>query len=129
MLPAVGASSPMASLMRVVLPEPLGPISTVGGPASSDRLTSYRIRVDRLTLRRTRVSPAEKATASKTMGSVLVRSRTALSSMALGPAAHAPGHGVDDEDHRDQHEPQPDGERQVALGGLERDGGGHHARE
>src|SRR5688572_24942516 len=118
MLPAVGARRPMASLMSVVLPEPLGPISTVGGPASSDRLT----------LRRMQVSPAVKVTVSKTMGSVVGRSRIgwsrALSGMALGPAAHRPGHGVDHEDHGDQHQAEADRERQVALGGLERDGGG-----
>ena len=32
----------MASLISVVLPEPLGPISTVGGPASSASVTSLQ---------------------------------------------------------------------------------------
>src|SRR5262245_28745754 len=119
MLPAVGVSRPVASLMSVVLPEPLGPIRTVGEPASSSSVTS----------RRMQVSPAAKATESKTMGSVLVRSRIALSGMALRPAAHGPGHGIHNEDHRDQHQAEADGERQVAFGGFQRDGGGHHARE
>src|SRR5262245_4358996 len=92
-LPAVGVSRPMANLMSVVLPEPLGPISTVGGPASIVSVTS----------RRMQVSPAAKATESKTIGSVLARSRIWLSGMTLGPAAHGPGHCVDDEDHDDQH--------------------------
>ena len=34
-----------------------------------------------------------------------------------------------DQDHADQHEAEPDGERQIALRCLERDGRRHHARE
>src|SRR5262249_34475077 len=117
MRPATGFSKPMASLSNVVLPEPLGPNSTVGGPAATARLTALRIGV----------APAANATSWNAIGKLLERSRMGLASLSFGPAAGGPGQRIDGQDHHDQHQPEADRERQVAFGGLERNGGCHHA--
>src|SRR5262245_5408633 len=107
---ATGASNPIASFKSVVLPEPLGPIRTVGGPVA----------IESVTLRRIDTPPAVYATSSKQIGRVVARSRMRLSRMTLGPAPHGPGQSVDRQDHSDQDDTKTDGERKVALRRLKR---------
>src|SRR6185295_16473164 len=105
MRPAIGVSKPIASFKSDVLPEPLGPRRMVGNPALIESVTS----------RRTCATPAVNATFSKRIGSVVGRSRTGLSRMTFGPAPYRPGQRIDRQDHADQHEPEPNGKRKVAL--------------
>ncbi|MCY1508867.1 hypothetical protein D9M68_431910 [compost metagenome] len=48
---------------------------------------------------------------------------------ARGQPLQQPDGAVDRTDHRQQHDAQRQGQREVALAGLQRDGGGHHARD
>src|SRR5262245_2150807 len=118
MRPALGLRSPMANLISVVFPAPLGPTNTVGGPASIAKLTPD-------TMGR---PPAINATFSKVMGNVVGRSRIS-SCMMLGPVAQSPGQRVDRENDANQHGAEADRQRQVPFGRFECDGRGHDARE
>src|SRR5262245_63701950 len=108
----------MMSRRSVVLPAPFGPISTVGDPATSASEMRSRIVTP----------PAEKLTSSSTIGRSTTGARMSPRKSFARPP-QAPGGGVDHDDEGDQHEAEPDGERQIALRGLERDRGRHGAGE
>jgi hypothetical protein len=55
-------------------------------------------------------------------------SQASISPTASLPSRAGVGEGVDRQHHGDQHEAQRQRQRQVALAGFQRDGGGHHAR-
>src|SRR5262249_40765431 len=123
--PRVGGTSPMMSRSSVVLPAPFGPISTVGDPATSaSEMRSMIV-----------TPPAEKLTSSSTIGRSVTGARMVTPQIVRPPAnrspgpPQAPGSGVDHDDEGDQHEAEPDGERQIALRCLERDRGRHGAGE
>src|SRR5262249_36412695 len=111
--PRVGGISPTISRSSVVLPAPFGPISTVGDPATSTSEMPSRMVTP----------PAEKLTFPSPVG----RSMTGARMVSRAP--QAPGSGVDHDDDGDQHEAEPDGERQIAFRGLECDRGRHGAGE
>src|SRR5262249_44165701 len=117
MRPALGVMSPMANLISVVFPAPLGPTNSVGGPASIAKLTPDTM--DR--------PPAANATFSKVMGNVVGRSRISSSRMMLGPVAQSPGQRIDCENDANQHGAEGDRQGQVPFGRFERDGRGHDA--
>src|SRR5262249_49431965 len=117
--PDVGATSPTASRISVLLPEPFGPTSTVGAPAPMVSVRSRTIAWSR----------AGTATFSSPSGRSLTGGRTTSPRAQLADATHAPGGRVDQHDQRDEKEAEPDRERQVPLRGLERDRGGHRTGE
>src|SRR5262249_25063270 len=73
--------------------------------------------------------PATTDALSSMIGRSLLSARIISPGPQLADAAHAPGGGVDEDDDDNQHEAEAHGERQVALRGLERRRGGHHAGE
>src|SRR5258708_28061036 len=120
--PADGGTSPIATRKSVVLPEPFGPISTVGAPgqmASDTRSSTVTWPVP---------WPARMVTSSKRIGRSAGMARI-LSRQPLAGAAQEPRAGIDDNNNRDQHQAEPDRQWQVALGGFPRDGPGHGAGE
>src|SRR5438477_3243760 len=79
-----------------------------------------------------RRSPAANTTFSRRKGNKLEPMRNPIrpSSIAtLSGFLHNISRRVESEYDRQQYEPQPQGERKIALARLERDGGGHHARD
>src|SRR5437762_3499796 len=102
--PDVGVIKPIASRIIVVLPQPLGPSSTVGAPGANVSVTSCRIVA----------APATTPTPSKWIGRSVSMPCMVSSGPELADPAHAPGRAVDDQDERDQHDAEPDRERQVA---------------
>src|SRR5882724_11884986 len=120
--PMDGGTRPIATRNSVVLPEPFGPISTVGGPgqmASDTRSSTVTWPVP---------WPARMVTSSKRIGRSAGMARI-LSRQPLAGAAQEPRAGIDDNNNRDQHQAEPDRQRQIALGGFQRDGRGHGAGE
>src|SRR5262245_32717621 len=109
--------SPMANLISVVFPAPLGPTNSVGGPASIAKLTPD-------TMVR---PPAANATFSKVIGNVLGRSRISSSRMTLGPVAQSPCQRIDRQNDANQHGAEADCQGQVPLGSFQCDGRGHDA--
>ena len=116
-LPDVGAINPCITRSSTLFPAPLGPRTTVRTPRSSSRFTRSRI-----------VRPrAANDTSSRTRGSSDEGGRLAM--VSLGGVLDRRRGDVEREHDREQHDAEPHGERQVALRGLERDGGRHHAGE
>src|SRR5579862_286390 len=105
MRPRDGASRPQARRSKVVLPEPFGPINTVGAPASIDRVTRSS----------TVTAPATTATSTNAIGRLASGGCTRSAREPLAGAARQPRRGIDEHDQRDEHEAEPDRERQIAL--------------
>src|SRR5215475_6566166 len=106
--PALGAISPMASRISVLLPEPFGPTSTVGAPAPIVSARSRTITASRV----------QNDTSSSLSGRSLTGGRIGSPRAQLADAAHAPGGRVDQHDQRDEQHAEPDRQRQIALRGL-----------
>src|SRR5437868_15509837 len=98
--PADGGMSPIATRSSVVLPEPFGPISTVGAPGQmvSDRRSS------------TITAPALMVTSSKRIGRSAGMARM-LPRQPFAGAAQEPRSGIDDNNDRNQHHAKPDRQR------------------
>src|SRR4051812_30122325 len=96
--PCDGGNRPIAARNSVVLPEPFGPISTVGAPGwmTSDTRSS------------TVTVPVATVTSSNRIGRSEGGARMLWRQPFAGPAQH-PRQGVDDNDDRDQHRTEPDG--------------------
>src|SRR5215472_2173608 len=117
MRPALGVMRPMANLISVVFPAPLGPTNSVGGPASIAKLTPDTMVCP----------PAANTTFSKVMGNVVGRSRISSSRMMLRPVAQSPGQRIDRQNDANQHAAEGDCQGQVPFGRFECDGRGHDA--
>src|SRR5258706_12323256 len=84
MRPDVGAIKPIASRIIVVLPQPLGPSSTVGAPGAKVSVTSCRIAG----------APATTLTPSKWIGRSGRTPRMGSSGPEAADPAHAPGRAL-----------------------------------
>src|SRR5579871_963069 len=114
--PLFGASRPCISLISTLLPAPFAPRTMVVGAACNSSDSGWMIGLpftayDTLSSRRGRIMRPRSAVAP--LRGVLDELRR----------------GVEREDDRDQHQAEAKGETEVALGGLERNGGRHHARD
>src|SRR5690242_18271174 len=117
--PRDGARSPMARRSSVVLPEPFGPISIVGAPSESVRVMRSRMVT----------APTVTLTSWNSIGRLASGGCIASRRQIFAGAPRRPGESVDGNDDRHQHKAEPDGQRQIAFGGLQRDRGRHGAGE
>src|SRR4051812_37234028 len=90
--PAVGAMSPIAMRINVLLPDPFGPISTVGAPELKPIEAWSRIVT----------WPVLTLTSCRTIGRSLAAGPIILPCTDFPDAANAPGHRVDEDDDADQ---------------------------
>src|SRR5689334_8416273 len=112
-LPCDGCKRPIRRRSNVVLPEPFGPMRTVGAPAGIVSDTSSRSSLPRtVTL-----------TLSSVMGNSSLGARMVSAGESFARAADRPGQRVDNDDDRDQDDAQSDRERQIAFGSFQCDRG------
>src|SRR5471032_324694 len=112
--PAVGAMRPWSTRSSTLLPAPLGPSTTTRARPSRAKSTLSSAAWP------PSVTPRPRASSGK---------RGALAMPLGAPFADRKRRGIQCEHHRQEDHAQRQRERQVALGGLQRDRGGHHARD
>src|SRR5580704_7176849 len=117
--PRLGGTRPMARRISVLLPEPLGPIRTVGAPPRNATDICATIGT----------WPASSETLSRTMGNSFDGARMVSPRLDFADAPHTPRGRIDDYDQGDEDEAEPQGEGKIALRGFKRDRGRHRAGE
>src|SRR4029450_8651531 len=116
MVPPFTGSTPDTQLMRVVLPEPFGPMRPKRSPALTDRLTPFSA-----------VKPPKRLTSpcTSSSGPAIASAGPQAPDQAEDPLGRQDHEGDEHHPHDEQIHLGGDGHRRELLGGAQQDGADH----